>query len=129
MSWLARFFGVFGQIAGELAAGDAQQVEVFPIEFALVRRAGQHDHPYETFEMEQRNQRPGARLVDQPGRDDCVLAMSRQAPPQRIAIDDKAVALEKLARLVGHRLSRYIERAPLPTGGQRQLATVAGDKQ
>ena len=37
---------LLGEIAGQLAANDAQKVEIFPVQFALDRRTGKNDYAY-----------------------------------------------------------------------------------
>jgi hypothetical protein len=117
------------KVAGELARDHSQQVEVFPVELARMRRPAQHDDPDEPLEMKQRDHRPGARLGQQPVGHDIGFAAAVLAVAHFVERDDEAFALEEVARRVRERLRRNVERAPLPARGEHQFAVLAGDEQ
>ena len=121
--------GLLGEVAGELLADDAQQVEVLPVELALPGWRGEHDDAGQPLEVEQRHQRPGACLAPQPFGHDGILAV-RGAPRANILdIDDESPALEETRLRGGHRVRRHVRRRPLPARGERQVAGLVGHQQ
>ena len=119
--------GVFSQIRSQLAPADAEQIEVFPIEFAGMAGPGQHHHPDHPVEMQQRNQCPGFGLGQQP----FGQRMRRiRGGAQLVEIGDEPIVLEspRLGCLKRHR--GHVGSWPLPPRCQRQFAAItAGEQQ
>src|SRR3546814_13082407 len=57
-----------GEIACDLPPGDAQQVEILPVERAVHRRPCEQDDARERVEMDQRHQHPRLRATEHPHR-------------------------------------------------------------
>ncbi len=114
-----------GEVARHLAAGDAQQVEILPVERAVDRRAGQQDRTLQPVEMDQAAPAPrhSASSVIHSG----TLASSAGSavsPRTDVELDDPAGAGEIGGeRLVAAGGGQVVAR-PVPVGADAQAASL-----
>ncbi len=129
--------GLFGKIAGQLLTGDAQQIEILPVEPAGQDRARQHDHADQPVEVVQRDQRPGPRFGQQPFgygllRRGPVAARPIAGTAQLVQINDepaRTVRLEGPDRCRRQRHGGHVCGRPLPAAGQREVTLVVQRQQ
>ena len=83
-----------GEVARDLAPGDAQQVEILPVERAVDRRAREQDRPLQAAEMRQRQQHP-AFGIEHPRRHARRLGRVGGVAAHRVEFDDASAARER----------------------------------
>ncbi len=128
---------LFRQVARQLAADHAQQVEVLPVEATSDRGTRQHDHTDQALIVQQRHHRPGRGLIAQPfrtGRGGNALNASRS---HVVEIEDEVAVLEEPLTLDAQGFGGNVDARPLPARvepqptflarGQEQASGTVGD--
>ena len=96
-----------GEIARHLPAGDAEQVEILPVERAIGPGPGEDDDADQPIDMDQRHRRPCARLGQQP--------FGHRPPPRGLARVSSKARMRPLAS------SRRTKPAGAASGGTSSI--------
>ncbi len=118
--------GLFGQIARHLLSGDAQQVEIFPVEPTRDMRPGKDHDAHETLAVQQWHTGPGRRLIAQPFRHRSGRVPKAVCGSHRIEIENHRTALHPAEQRERQGGGRHFDGRPAPSRGQREFFVLAG---
>ena len=117
----------FGERAGRLAPGGAQQVEILPVERAAVIGRGEQDEADQPVVVDQRNAGPAHGLGEHPGGGDGELGLAASSQPSRCASNSRirpsrSTARQKRRRFVLASAPGLACARPIPVGGRLDRA-------
>src|SRR5690606_9580650 len=121
--------GLLGEIAGQLASDDPQQVEVFPVQPARDRGPRQRDHPDQALVMHQRDECPDGRLFSYPRRVSVRRHVLGTATSHVIEVEDEMALLEEARSRTTERLRGNLDGRPLPAGMEREPPVIGWREQ